>query len=156
VSVESIIRTAILVYLSASTPVAIPNTAGLIGLFGAIRQKGVPAKGQKGDRGRFQGAARGVSRLHPRSAEEGRERGPAENPRRFVADEPAHPGARAPVFPARFRSRRCERCSTLRSPRIWQKITGGKTDDSSLLTIFVCLAAGLPPGRRSARPLPGR
>jgi hypothetical protein len=47
VSVESIIRTALLVYLSASTPVAIPNPAGLIGLFGAIRQKGVPAKGRK-------------------------------------------------------------------------------------------------------------
>lgn len=27
----------------------------------------------------------------------------------------------------------------------WRRLTGGKTDDSSLLTIFVCLAADLPP-----------
>jgi hypothetical protein len=64
--------------------------------------------------------------------------------RRFRADEPADPGTRALVFSARFRSGRREpvRCGGFRG---LAKVTGGKTDDSSLLTIFVCLAADLPP-----------
>jgi hypothetical protein len=47
VTVESVIRTAMLVYLGGNMPASIPNAAGFIGILGVIRKKGIPAKARK-------------------------------------------------------------------------------------------------------------
>jgi hypothetical protein len=150
VSVESIIRTALLVYLSASTPVAIPNTTGLIGLFGAIRQKGVPARGRKAIEDVFRAlpeAFRGFSREVLKKVEG------EDLPKILDASWPMNRLIQElePLYFLRDFGPEDASLFDAAVSEDWQKITGGKTDDSSLLTIFVCLAAGLP-----ARPALGK
>ena len=144
VSVESIIRTAMLVYLSGTTPVSIPNSAGLIGIFGAIRQKGIPAKGRK--------LLNEIFRALPAAS-----LAIAQRELKKVETEDL-PRIRDATLPMRRLIQELEPLYFLRDfgpedaslfdaavSEDWQRMTGGKTDDSSLLTIFVCLAADLPP-----------
>jgi hypothetical protein len=144
VSVESIIRTAMLVYLSATTPASIPNSAGLIGMFGAIRQKGIPAKGRK----RLQEILRALPSASLAVAQRELKKVEAEDlPRILDASLPMNRLIQElePLYFLRDFGPEDASLFDAAVSEDWQRLTGGKTDDGSLLTMFVCLAADLPP-----------
>ncbi|MCM8612865.1 hypothetical protein [Accumulibacter sp.] len=144
VAAESVVRSAVLVHLNGAGPLAIPNASGLLQILEAIRRRGVPRKGRKLLAGLLQELPEGclpVARheLHriesedlPRIADHSR---PIAQLLREL--EPLyHLRDFGPEDAGRFDAAACAD---------WQRITAGRTDDSSLLTIFVCLAADLPP-----------
>ena len=144
VSVESIIRTAMLVYLSGITPVSIPNSAGLIGILDAIRQKGLPAKGRKQLKETFRAlpaASLAVTRRELKKVET------EDLPRILDASVPMNRLIQElePLYFLRDFGPEDASLFDAAVSEDWRRLTGGKTDDSSLLTIFVCLAADLPP-----------
>lgn len=143
VAVESIIRTAILVYLSGTTPAATPNAAGLIAIVQAIRRKGIPAKGRK----RLKEVFRDLPADYRALAERELKRVQTEDlPRMVDASEPINRLIQdlEPLYFLRDFGPEDASLFDAAVSEDWQKITGGKTDDSSLLTIFVCLAADVP------------
>lgn len=144
VSVESIIRTAMLVYLSGTNPAAIPNSAGLIGILGAIRQKGLPAKGRKLLKEIFRAlpaTSLAVARRELKKVET------EDLPRILDASVPMSRLIQElePLYFLRDFGPEDASLFDAAVSEDWQRLTGGKTDDSSLLTMFVCLAADLPP-----------
>lgn len=143
VAVESIIRTGILVCLSGRRPAEVPNAAGLIAIFDLIRKKGIPAKGRKQLKATFGAlpeACLPVARYELQRVE-------AEDlPRILDTSEPMNRLIQAlePLYYLRdFGPEDASLFDTAVSED-WQRITAGKTDDNSLLTIFVCLATDAP------------
>ena len=156
VAVESVIRTAMLVYLSATTPAAVPNAAGLIAIFDAIRKKGVPAKGRK----RLQEIFKVVPEPYRAVARRELQRVEAEDlPKVLDASQPMNQLIRdlEPLYFLRDFGPEDASLFDAAVSEDWQRITGGKTDDNSLLTIFLCLAADIAPkpalSRAAARAL---
>lgn len=144
VSVESVIRTAMLVYLSGTVPASIPNAAGLIDIFGVIRKKGIPAKARK----RVKEIFKVLPEAHVGVASRVLEKVETEDlPKILDASQPMNQLLRE-LEPLYFLRDFGPEDASLFDAAVsdeWQKITGGRTDDSSLLTIFVCLAADTPP-----------
>lgn len=143
-SVESIIRTAVLVYLSATTPPAVPNATGLISIFGAIRAKGIPARGRKQLKEVFKAlpaACLAVAQRELKRVET------EDLPRILDTARPLNQLLQdlEPLYFLRDFGPEDASLFDAAVSEDWQRITGGKTDDSSLLTIFVCLAADTPP-----------
>ena len=143
VAVESIIRTAILVYLSATTPASLPNAAGLIAIFDAIRKKGVPAKGRKHLKEVFKALPEAYRTVASRELK----RVESEDLPRILDASEAMNRLIQELEPLYFLRDFGPEDASLFDAAVsedWQRITGGKTDDNSLLTIFVCLAAAAP------------
>ena len=156
VAVESIIRTAILVHMSGTGHAAVPNAAGLIALIERIRRKGVPAKGRK----QLTAVFKDLPAAYLAVARRELERVEKEDlPRILDVSEPIHRLIRElePLYFLRDFGPEDASLFDAAVSEDWQKITGGKTDDNSLLTIFICLAAGVPArtalGKAAARAL---
>ncbi|MCM8595685.1 hypothetical protein [Accumulibacter sp.] len=143
VASESLIRSAVLVYLSGSKPPAIPTRAGLAAIVAGLRGKGVPGAGRRQ-------LDEVMKTLPPACATI------AKNNLRKVEAEDI-PKILDGSRPLNEVIQRIEPFYFLREFDIddasvadatlsnnWKKLTGGKTDDHSLLTVFVCLAAGVP------------
>lgn len=144
VAVETIIRTAILVHLSGTAPAAIPNAAGLIALIERIRKKGVPAKGRK----QLKTVFKELPEAYLAVAQRELERVEKEDlPRILDISEPISRLIQElePLYFLRDFGPEDASLFDAAVSEDWQKITGGKTDDNSLLTIFLCLAADVPP-----------
>lgn len=150
VAVESIIRTAMLLYLSGSMAASIPNAAEFAVILAAIRKKGLPAKGRKLVKEIFKAlpepyqavAGRQLSRLETEDL-----------PRIADASRPLNQLLRElePLYFLRdFGPEDASQFDAMVSHE-WQKMTGGKTDDDTLLTLFVCLATDTPPKRALTR-----
>ncbi|EXI76046.1 MAG TPA: hypothetical protein PK440_01180 [Candidatus Accumulibacter phosphatis] len=156
VAVDSVVRSALLVHLHGKEPLAIPTASGLLQILDAIREKGVPGKGRRllADLLRelpesyLPVAQRELRRIEtedlPRIADRSRPL-----PQLLQELEPLYYLRDfGPEDAGLFEAAACAD---------WQRITAGKTDDSSLLTVFVCLAADIPAkpvlGRAAARAL---
>lgn len=144
VAVESIIRTAMLVHLGDSATASLPNATEFIGILGTIRKKGVPARGRKRIAEVFKAlpeAYRAVARNELTKVES------EDLP--MVLDRSRPLNELIPVLEPLYYLRDFgpEDASQFDAAvsEDWQKITGGKIDDHSLLTLFVCLATDLPP-----------
>lgn len=143
VAVESVIRSVLLVHLSCSRPLAIPTAGDLLQMLEAIRKHGVPGKGRKL-------LARLLQEL-PKSylpvVQHELQRIESEDLPR-IADH-SRPLAQLlqevePLYHLRDFGPEDAGLFDAAACADWQRITAGKTDDSSLLTVFVCLAADMP------------
>lgn len=144
VAVESIIRTALLVCLAGQATTAVPNPAEFAGTLAAIRKKGLPSKGRKRLREIFQSlpdAYRAVAERELKKLETD------DLPKILDASRPLDTLMRElePLYFLRdFGPEDAGQLDAMVS-KDWHRITRGKTDDSSLLTVFLCLAAETPP-----------
>jgi hypothetical protein len=144
VAAESVVRSALLVHLNGTGPLAIPTAGDLLQVVEAMRKRGVPGKGRKLLAGLLQElpasclpvAQRELQRIEsedlPRIADRSRplarllqELEPLYHLRDFGPEDAGQFDAAASAD--------------------WRRITAGRTDDGSLLTLFVCLAADVPP-----------
>ena len=143
VSADAIVRSAVLVHLSATTPAAIPTAAGLLQMLGVLRDKGVPAKGRKQLReilASMPEAYREVARRELKRVES------EDLPKITDPSRPLNQLLQElePLYFMRDFGPEDASLFAVPASEDWQRMTGGKTDDSSLLTIFVCLAADIP------------
>jgi hypothetical protein len=159
VASESIIRTAVLLHLAGSTAASLPNAAEFVGILAKLREKGVPAKGRKSLAAVFkalpeayQAAAR--RELHKVESDD--------LPRILDASQAMNkliPELEPLYFLRDFGLEEASQFSAGVS-QDWQKITAGKVDDNSLLTIFLCLAVDMAPraalSKAAARTLIGK
>lgn len=144
VAVESLIRTAMLLYLSDSTTAALPNAAEFVDILATLRKKGIPAKGRKRIAELFKSLPepyQAVARRELKKVESEdlpRIIDPSQAINRLIP-------ALEPLYYLRdFGPEDASQFDAAVSAD-WQKITGGKIDDNSLLTIFLCLATDTPP-----------
>ena len=145
VPVGSFLRTAMLVHLAGNSPPAIPNAAGFVSILEAIRKKGVPAKGRKRIREVFQILPESYQAIARRYLQEVETE---DLPRILDTSYPLDKLLEELIQKGYFlRDFDLEDASLFDAAvsKEWQKITGGKTDDDSLLTIFVCIAADMLP-----------
>ncbi len=143
IAAESVIRSALLVRLSGSKLKTMPSLGEFASALEDLRRKGRPLRRKSA-----------VDDLWPDLPQSCRE--PAEREwRRFLEEDlPRIIDASLPLgklvqdleplyFLRDFDAAESEQLIVAAS-REWQRLTAGKTDDSSLLTVFVCLAAGMP------------
>jgi hypothetical protein len=159
VASESIIRTALLLHLAGGTAASLPNAAEFVGLLAQLRENGIAAKGRK--------SLAAVLKLLPEAYKKvaRRELHKLENddlPRILDASQAINkliPKLEPLYFLRDFDLEEASQFSAGVS-QDWQKITAGKVDDNSLLTIFLCLAADTPPraalSKAAARTLIGK
>ena len=144
VSVESIIRTALLVNLAGQAAASVPNAAEFAATLAVIRKKGVPSKGRKRIREVFQSLP---DAYHAVAEGELKKLEAEDLPKILDASLPIEELMRElePLYFLRdFGPEDAGQLDAMIS-KDWHRITRGKTDDSSLLTVFVCLAADTPP-----------
>ncbi|WP_291993592.1 hypothetical protein [Candidatus Accumulibacter sp. ACC003] len=143
VAVESIIRTAMLLHLSGSAAVSLPNPADFVAIVETIRKKGVAGTGRKRIAKVFEALP---PAYHEVATRELRKVESEDLPK--ILDRSQALNALIPVLePLYFLRDFGPEDASLFDTAVsadWQKITGGKIDDNSLLTIFVCLAAATP------------
>ena len=142
-AVDSVVRSALLVHLSGSGPLAIPTANGLLQMLEAIRKHGVPRKGRKLLATLLQEVP---VRYVPIVQHELHRIESEDLPR--IADL-SRPLAQLlhelePLYYLRDFGPEDAGLFEAAACADWQRITSGKTDDSSLLTVFVCLAADMP------------
>lgn len=145
VPVGSFLRTAMLVYLGGNTPPALPNAAGLVSILKAIRKKGIAPKGRKRVKEIFQilpESYQEIARRHLQEVET--EDLPRILDSSLAIDKLFEETVQKGYF---LRDVDLEDASLFDAAvsKEWQKMTAGKTDDDSLLTIFVCIAADTVP-----------
>lgn len=143
VAAESVIRSALLVRLAASKLKRMPSVGEFADILDTLRRKGRP--------GRHTAARDRLPSDLPETCQEPAER---ELKRLLEEDLPRIVDLSLPFgklvreleplyFLRDFDAVEAEQFVVAAS-REWQAITAGKTDDSALLTVFVCLAAGMP------------
>ncbi|HCZ16177.1 MAG TPA: hypothetical protein PL117_02625 [Accumulibacter sp.] len=144
VAVESLIRTAMLLYLSGSTTAALPNAAEFVDILATLRKKGIPGKGRK----RIAEAFKSLPEPYQAVARRELKKVESEDLPRIVDPSQAMNRLIPELEPLYYlRDFGPEDASQFDAAvsADWQKITGGKIDDNSLLTIFLCLATDTPP-----------
>lgn len=139
---ESIIRTGLLLCLSGSKNLTLPTPSSFLDLLQAIRKRGLPAKGQK----RLAMLLAELPEDHRTITQ--RERDHMENFDLAKIRDIGWPMNRLieDLLPRYFlRDFGLDDVSLVdaAASQDWHKSTGGKTDDHSLLTVFLCLAAGV-------------
>jgi hypothetical protein len=159
VASESIIRTAVLLHLAGSKAASLPNAAEFVGILAKLREKGVPAKGRKSLGAVFKAlpeAYQAVARRELHKVEND------DLPRILDASQAMNkliPELEPLYFLRDFGLEEASQFSAGVS-QDWQKITAGKVDDNSLLTIFLCLAVDMAPkaalSKAAARTLIGK
>lgn len=146
VAVESIIRTAMLVHLGGGPAAAIPTATEFIAILATIRKKGVAGSGRKRIATLFKALPEpyhAVARSELQKVESD------DLPRILDTSQAMNqliPALEPLYFLRDFGPEDASRFDAAVSDD-WQKITGGKVDDNTLLTIFVCLATDTPPKR---------
>ncbi|EXI87038.1 MAG: hypothetical protein AW11_02831 [Candidatus Accumulibacter regalis] len=159
VASESIIRSAILVHLAGSTTSSLPNASEFVDLLARLRKNGVPGRGKKSLAALFKAlpqAHHAVARKELQKVEND------DLPRILDASRAMNtiiPELEPHYFLRDFGLEEASQFSAGVS-QDWQKITAGKVDDNSLLTIFLCLAVDTPPrpalSKAAARTLIGK
>ncbi len=159
VASESIIRTALLLYLANGAAAALPNAAEFVGMLAGLRENGVPGKGRKSLAAIFKvlpEAHQVVTRQELHKLERD------DLPRILDASQAMNkliPELEPLYFLRDFDLEEASQFSAGVS-QDWEKITAGKVDDNSLLTLFLCLAADTPPraalSKAAARTLIGK
>lgn len=159
VAAESVIRSGLLVQLDGRSAVGLPNAAEFAEMLSRLRKKGVAGKGRK----RLQAILRDLPpALEPVVA---RELGRLESEDLRKIGDPARPLGELmrelePLYFLRDFGPEDAGHFDAVAATDWHRITDGKTDDSSLLTVFVCLAVGNPARptltRSAARALIGK
>ena len=141
---ETVIRSALLALLTKSKAPMLPNGGDFLNLLAAIRKKGVPAKSLKHLHDRLDTAPAGCRRIALAVLSDMQTR---DLPRILDTTRPINlltPEIQPLYFVREFGPEDASQFDIAASAE-WRKITGGKSDDASLLTVFVCLAADLPP-----------
>ncbi|HMV05627.1 MAG TPA: hypothetical protein PKA30_08760 [Accumulibacter sp.] len=143
IAAESVIRSALLVRLSGSKLKTMPSLGEFASMLENLRRRGRPARRRSA-----------LDDLWPDLPQPHHE--PAERElRKFLAEDlPCIVDASLalgklvrdlePLYFLREFDAAESGQLLVAASREWQRMTAGKTDDSSLLTVFVCVAAGLP------------
>ena len=144
VASESIIRSALLVQLCVDKVASLPNAAEFVAMLANLRAKGVPAKGRK----RLAEAVKAVPIAYQPLTQGQLKKVEKEDLPRIldasVAMNKLIPELEPLYFLRDFGLEEANQFGASVS-QDWQKITAGKVDDNTLLTIFLCLAADTAP-----------
>lgn len=154
---ETVTRSALLALLTnAKTTPTLPNGGDFLNLLTAIRKKGVPANRLKRLHDRLNAAPTDYRAIADAVLGDLQTR---DLPRILDTSRPINlllPELQPLYFVRDFGPEDASDFDVAVSAD-WRKITSGKSDDASLLTIFVCIAADLPPkvslGKAAARAL---
>ena len=156
VAVESVIRSAVLVHLCSGTAASLPNATEFVGMLATLRTNGVPGKGRK----RVAALLRTLPDAYQPVARKELKKVEKEDLPKILDSSRAMDKLIPELEPLYFlRDFGPEEASQYDAAvsADWQQITGGKVDDNSLLTIFLCLGSDTPPrtvlSTRSARTL---
>ena len=156
VAVESVIRSAVLVHLCSGTAASLPNATEFVGMLATLRTNGVPGKGRK----RVAALLRTLPDAYQPVARKELKKVEKEDLPKILDSSRALDKLIPELEPLYFlRDFGPEEASQYDAAvsADWQQITGGKVDDNSLLTIFLCLGSDTPPrtvlSTRSARTL---
>lgn len=143
VAAESVIRSALLVRLTGSKFKSMPGVGEFAGMLDRLRKKGRPVR-----------RAAALDALPPELPEPCREPVARELQKLLAEDlprivDPSLPFGKLlrelePLYFLRDFDAVDEGRFVVAASHEWQRTTAGKTDDSSLLTVFLCLAAGVP------------
>ncbi|HMW17163.1 MAG TPA: hypothetical protein PKN13_02245 [Accumulibacter sp.] len=155
-SAETILRSALLVTLSGKSVPLLPNGSEFLGLLKHLHGKSVSTKSRQ----RVHTLLAGLSpSAQPSVEREWRHLEKHDIPRLLDRNEPLD-RLYTDLAPAYFlRDFNIDDSAPLEAATSsrWRQVTGGKTDDSALLTVFVCLAVGVAPkptlSRKAARAL---
>ena len=156
VAVESVIRSAVLVHLCSGAAASLPNATEFVGMLATLRTNGVPGKGRK----RVAALLRTLPDAYQPVARKELKKVEKEDLPKILDSSRALDKLIPELEPLYFlRDFGPEEASQYDAAvsADWQQITGGKVDDNSLLTIFLCLGSDTPPrtvlSTRSARTL---
>ena len=156
VAVESVIRSAVLVHLCSGAAASLPNATEFVGMLATLRTNGVPGKGRK----RVAALLRTLPDAYQPVARKELKKVEKEDLPKILDSSRAMDKLIPELEPLYFlRDFGPEEASQYDAAvsADWQQITGGKVDDNSLLTIFLCLGSDTPPrtvlSTRSARTL---
>ena len=144
VAVETVIRSALLTHLGGQKGSTLPDAGAFAGLLAAIRKKGIGARARKQLQAlleTLEDRQQAIVRHELGKLE--REDLPRIMDHARPLDEVIH--ALEPLYYLRDSGPDDASRFDAMAGEEWQKITRGKTDDHSLLTVFLCLATETPP-----------